>query len=71
MKMYEQIYKIDPEGKYIIILENASEYQAEEFFQKLQEWWDSDKVIFGVAFQGITKIRLERLNEKGDENATA
>jgi len=57
----ERIIKIDPDGKYIIVLpvdlEHEEMMHAHDFFT---EWWDDDSRQFCIVGQGAEVIKLEK-----------
>lgn len=68
--MKTETIKIDPDGKYIIILEFEDENKisydyVERVTKVLQEWWNNPQDKFFVIYNNLkdgTRIRLERVD---------
>jgi hypothetical protein len=59
-------HKIDPEGKYIIIIDyNGGERELEDasrFAEQLGEWWNSDEPFIVIAPYNGMKVRVEKID---------
>jgi hypothetical protein len=64
----ELVYKIDPEGKYVIIIDyNDGERELEDasgFVEQLGEWWHSDEPFLVIAPYNGMKVRIERVDSE-------
>ncbi len=64
--MIEKVYKIDPEGRYVIIINNKDKERMEDlsaFQRNLSEWWLSDKPFIIFAPYGDIEIKFEKVGE--------
>ena len=61
-------HKIDPEGKYIFIIEyedgNREVEDVSGFSEKLREWWYSDESFIIIAPYGGMKVRIEKVSDE-------
>ena len=61
------LYKIDPEGRYIIIIDYKDDERNIEdvsaIAQRLGEWWNSDEPFIIFAPYGGMRVRVEKVKE--------
>jgi hypothetical protein len=63
-----QSFKIDPDGKYLLIVEGEPSLpNVVEITTELNNWWESDEKFCIVEAGPYRKVRVERL-EKPENN---
>ena len=65
--MIEQVYKIDPEGRYVIVAKYPEDVYdirgVENFREILYDWWDSNDTFLLVAVSDDVEIKFERIDK--------
>jgi hypothetical protein len=63
-----RVIKIDPAGRYVFVLpRSATMDEANDLFDYVKEWWDSDKAVMVV--RGIELVRVDG-EEETEETET-
>jgi len=58
-----EVIKIDPVGKYILLVTGASVKQLQDFSKIVKKWWFSSSPVLIVSPTGVESIKLEKIND--------
>ncbi len=59
----KNIIPIDPDGRYILIIENIHPEEAEYMVRRLQDWWASNEPVGILLTWGDRTVKLVKADE--------